>query len=305
MTTNLKSILLSAAALSLVAAHGVPARGQEQSQSQANPAQEQSPTAKSAQPEVEADVAKRADEERKKIVADAETALDQTKKALALLGDKKTQEALGALEVATGKLELILARDPKLALAPVDTGVVIRDLYADPNAVKDAIKEARRLLGDGEVQKARPLVSNLASEVVFQTTNLPLAAYPTAIKSAASLIAKSKVDEAKDTLQAALNTLVITEVAVPLPVLRAQVLLKDAEKLAEDDKRSEESNKSLAAQLDEARKQIRMAEALGYGKKADFEPIFEQIKEIEQKSSGGKSGKGWFDRIKKQVSDLF
>ena len=305
MSTKLKSILLSAAALSLVAAHGIPALGQEQSQSQSTPAQEQSPTAKSAQPEVDANVAKRAEEQRKKIVADAETALDQTKKALALLGDKKMQEAQEALEVATGKLELILARDPKLALAPVDTGVVIHDLYADPDTVKEAIKEARRLLGEGEVQKARPLVANLASEVVFQTTNLPLVAYPAAIKSAAGLVDANKVDEAKDALQAALSTLVITGVVVPLPVLRAQVILKDAEKLTEDNKRTEEGNKSLAAQLDEVRKQIRMAESLGYGKKTDFEPIYAQIKEIEQKSSGGKSGKGWFDRIKKQVSDLF
>ena len=30
-----------------------------------------------------------------------------------------------------------------------------------------------------------------------------------------------------------------------------------------------------------------------------------QLDQIEQKTTGGKSGKGWFDKIKQQVSDLF
>jgi len=297
---KLERPLFSAVALSLMVAHAVPAPAQKQPQPQ-----EQSATAKSAQPEVDSDVAKKAEEQRKKILADAETALQETKKALALLDENKTKEALAALELATGKLELLVAREPKLALAPVDTHIVIHDLYVEPEAVKRAIQEARKQLGDGEVQKARPVVANLASEVVLVTSNLPLSSYPAAIKSAARLIDTDKVDEAKVALRAALNTLVVTELALPLPVLRANVLLKDAEKLVENDKRTEKDNEALSKLLAEVRTQVQMAEVLGYGKKGDFQPIYEQIKEIEQKSGSGKSGKGWFDKIKKQVSGLF
>ena len=48
-----------------------------------------------------------------------------------------------------------------------------------------------------------------------------------------------------------------------------------------------------------------MAELLGYGKKKDYNPMYEQIAEIENKSAGGKSGLGWFDKVKQQLADLF
>ena len=47
-----------------------------------------------------------------------------------------------------------------------------------------------------------------------------------------------------------------------------------------------------------------MAELLGYGKKKDYRPMYEQLDEIDKKSANGKSGMGWFDQIKKQLSDL-
>jgi len=47
-----------------------------------------------------------------------------------------------------------------------------------------------------------------------------------------------------------------------------------------------------------------MAELLGYGKKEDYKPMYEQLDGIEKASAGGNSGTGWFDRIKKQLSDL-
>ena len=53
-----------------------------------------------------------------------------------------------------------------------------------------------------------------------------------------------------------------------------------------------------------ARKQLQVAELLGYGAKKSFKPMYEQLDEIEKKSTGGKSGKGWFDKLKQQVSDL-
>jgi hypothetical protein len=222
-----------------------------------------------------------------------------------LLDAKKTKEALAALELASGKLELVLARDAKLALAPVDVRVITHDIHANVESVKKAVKLSRELLGDGEVQKARPIVANLASEIVIETDNLPMATYPAAIKSAARLIDSGKIDDAKAELARALNTLVVTSVAFPLPVLRAEAAMAKAEKLAETDKRDAKQNEELSTLLSSVRTEIEMAQILGYGKKADFKPIFDQVKSIEQKSAGGKSGKGWFDELKTRLQKLF
>lgn len=267
--------------------------------------EEQSKAAQSVQSEVDAEVAKKAEEKRKAILADAQVALNETRSALKLLEEKKPKEALAALERVTGKLELIVAREPKLALAPVSSKVITHDLLANLDTVEAIIKEAKDYLDDGEIQKARPLVANLASEMVFETTSIPLATYPDAIKAVAPLIDDGKIDEAKTALQVALNTLVVTvDDVIPLPTLRAEQMLKNAEKLAEQKDRTDEDNETLANLLKGAREQLKLAQLLGYGDKKAYKPMYEQIEQIEKKSEGGKSGKGWFDKIKQQLSDL-
>ena len=268
--------------------------------------QPQSDMAQSVQQEVDNEATNKADEKRQKILSDAGAAIDETKKALQALANKNTGEALAALERATGKLELILARDPALSLAPVDVDIVTYDLLANPDTVKAIIHEAKNYLEDGEIQKARPLVANLASEIVISSTNIPLATYPAAIKAITPLIDEGRLDEARVGLQAALNTLVVTtDEVIPLPVLRAQQLLKNAEALAENEDRSLKDSETLANMLMAARTQLHMAELLGYGSKKSFKPMYEQLDMIEDKTAGGKGGKGWFDKIKQQVSELF
>ncbi len=297
---KIKRILLSFAALGILT-NSMFAEG---SSLPTNP-QSRSSTAEGVQSQVESKQAEKATQLRKKLLAEAALAIDDTKKALAFLDKKNSKEALAALERVTGKLELIISREPGLALAPIDMNVAVQDLLADPDTVKVILKEARDLLGDGEVQKARQLLANLSSEMVFSTINIPLATYPQAIKAVARLIDENKLNEAKTALEAALSTLVVTDVIIPLPVVRAELLLKEAEKLAENSSRSEKDNESLSNQLSEARKQVRLAEVLGYGQKKTYKPIYEQIDQIEKKSRGGKSGRGWFDNIKKKVSELF
>jgi hypothetical protein len=268
--------------------------------------QTQSEASQSVQPKVDKQTADAAAEKRKKLFAEAAAALAETHKALKALENKKSDVALKALEEATGKLDLIVARDPKLAQAPVDTEVVTYDLLTDHDTIKSVIKEAKAYLSDGEIQKARPLVANLASEIQYRTHHIPLETYPAAIKAVVRLIDAGKIDEAKARLQATLTTLVVTmDDVIPLPKLRAEHLLRQAQELAEKKERSKEENDKLANHLQAAREQLQMAELLGYGKKKDYNPMYEQISEIEKKSAGGKSGLGWFDKVKHQLSDLF
>lgn len=266
--------------------------------------QVQTPATQSVQPKVDSKAGEIAAEKRKKLAEDALTALAETNHALKLLDEKKQDEALKALATVTGKLELIVARDPKLALAPVDVKVTSKDLIASRDTVKAVTKEARELLDDGEIQKARPLLSALASEIVISTTNIPLATYPAAIKEVTPLIDAGKIDEAKKSLQSALNTLVITDEVIPLPAVRAEALIKDAEKLAQQRNRTPRENESLSNLLGSARNQLNLAQALGYGQKDAFKPMYDQIDKIEKQSSDGKSGAGWFDTIKRQISEL-
>lgn len=267
--------------------------------------QAKSGATESVQSQVEEKSVDKAAEKRKKIIAEATAAVDKTKTALKALEDKNTDEALKMLELATGKLELILARDPELALAPVDVDVVTYDLLASPDTIKAVIREAEDYLEDGDIQMARPLVANLASEIVIQTTSVPLGTYPAAIKAISPLIDEGRIEEAQTGLQAALNTLVVTEDIIPLPVLRAEQLLKNAEVLAENGERTAKDSDTLAELLKDARTQLKMAGLLGYGTKKAFKPMYEQLDQIESRTSEGKGGKGWFDEIKSHMAEMF
>ena len=290
----LLSVGLLMAAPSLAADAAAPSKPQTQSEA-----------SKAVQPQVDKQAADAAAEKRKKLLADATAAIAQTQQALKALEDKKNDEALKALADATGKLELIVARDPTLKLAPLSTGVITYDLLATPDTVKVAIAEARKALNDGAIPHARLLVEALASETQIRTTNIPLGTYPAAIKAITPLIDAGRIDEAKTQLQAALSTLVTTTDVIPLPKLRAENLLKDAQALTEKKVRSKEENDKLTSDLKAAREQLQMAELLGYGREPDYQPMYAQLDGIEKASAGGKSGTGWFEKIKKQLSDVF
>ena len=268
-------------------------------------AQKQSSAAQSVQPKVDRDVAAQAAEERKKILADAVDAVANTEGALLALEAKKKNEALSLLEKATGKLDLIMARDPDLALAPVDINETVIDVYTDVDSIKAMVKEARKALDNNRLQEARNLIKGLASEIVIATTSIPLETYPDTIKTVAPLIDQGKIKEAKQVLHDLLNTLVVTEHVIPLPLLRADLLVTEAEALAKKKKRTKDENKALADALKEVRHQLQLAEALGYGDKSAFGPVYDQIKALEEKVAGGKSGEGWFDKLKQDVSSIF
>lgn len=240
-------------------------------------------------------------EKQTEIIQEAISAIRETENALDALDKNKPKEALAALEKATGKLELILVREPTLALAPMDIDVSTRDVLMNLQSIKKMRDKAEDLLEDGEVQKTRQLIRNLGSEIVIRVTNLPLATYPDAIKAVTPLIDQGKIEQAKAALIGALNTMVVTDHIIPLPVLRAETMLKDAESLAERKDRSAESDDSLAMLLENARYQLKMAEALGYGDKKDYKTFFAQLDEIKKKTEKGKSGTGFFDKIKRSM----
>lgn len=243
-------------------------------------------------------------EKRKEIISEAVSTLRETQNALKSLDEGKNAEALSAIEKATGKLEIILAREPELALAPIDVKVSRLNLYASIDEVKKAKKEAERLLKDGRVQDARGILRDLGYETVISTSSLPLAGYPEALKKAASLIDDGKPDKAKEVLQTALNTLVVTDYVIPIPVVKAKVSLEEAEKLAKKESRSGDENTKLSSLLNEADKTITFAEELGYGKRKDFADFHKEISEIRKKTSEGKSGDGFFEKIKGYIGSM-
>jgi len=245
-----------------------------------------------------------AGKQRDTIIKEAVAALAQTKKAILALEKKDKQAALDALAMVTGKLDIIIARKPDLANAPIDVRVETYDLISSVDMVKKAVKTVQELLDEGEVQQAREILIGLVNEIDLVVTAIPLSSYSDGIKAVAKLVDEEKYEEAKEAIYELLSTLVVTRNVIPLPILRAEELLKKADELAAKKDRSQEENNKLAALLSDTRSQLKMAEVLGYGEKKQYKEFYRQIKEIEKKTKGGKFGEGFMDTLKKSLADF-
>ncbi|BCX88314.1 hypothetical protein MIN45_P0683 [Methylomarinovum tepidoasis] len=255
-------------------------------------------TRQEVQPQVRAEQQKAISRGEDAVVKEAAEAVLATRAALAALEAGRTEEALAHLEIANGKLALLIARRPELGLIPVDSEAIIIDFKGDLKAIKKIVDEAEDLLDDGKVQDARALLTPLASEIRITTTNLPLALYPEIIKKVAPLIDQGKVKEAKETLIEALNTLVITESVIPIPVLRAEAMLRKADELAHAKQPQEDE---ILRYLENAKYQLRVAQALGYGDiDKDYKPLYKQIEDLEKQVKRQK----WGERLNQMMAKL-
>jgi hypothetical protein len=256
---------------------------------------------KSVQPQVQTEIGKAEAEKRATLLRDAQSALEETRMALAALdrGDRKA--ALAALASASGKLDLVVSRDPRLALAPVSVETVVYDLYATPDAIKTVAKQVRGDLSDDRIQKARRELQYLASEADVNVTELPLASYPAAIKAVAPLIDQGRLDEAKVELSAALDSLVIDTLVIPLPRVRAEALLGEAQQLTSKSNRTQADLDKARTLIAAARNEVQLAEALGYGSKEDYKPLYSEMDDLQKAAQRGNAGTGLFDRVRQSL----
>ena len=229
--------------------------------------------------------------DREELLQDAVSALQETENALAALDKKDAKAATAALE---------LARNPNLALAPVDVSVVSYDVLGSVDAVNALRKSAEDALEDGRLQEARHLIDGLASETVVRVSNLPLATYPDAIKAAAVLVGQNKLDEAKAALEAALSTIVIRDVIHPLPLTRASAAIEEARKLAANKQRGAGDDARIQRLLTTAREQLRLGQALGYATKDEMKDLLKTVDEIEDGTKNKGAATSIFDKIRER-----
>lgn len=233
--------------------------------------------------------------QRDKLVDEAVAALRETQNALTAIDQNKPDDAIAALERATGKLEIVLARTPTLALAPVDVSVVTHDVIGTQADVEKIRGDAAAALAQGRLQVARQLISDLGSETVVSVSKLPLGTYPAALKQAAALLHQGKAQDAKVVLQTALSTIVIDNIVIPLPLVRAQLALEDARDLLEKKKRTDAESARMRQLLATARTQLQLGKALGYATDSEMTDLIASVDELERKTAGSQSAKGLLD----------
>ncbi len=242
------------------------------------------------------------DERVKKITEEAVEAINLVAKVVDLLDKKEKDKALEEIANILGKLEVLIARDPNLQLVPVDVRESVVDFPGTVDDVEAAKTEIVALIKAGEVQLARDIMLNLASELDIFVTALPIGTYPVVLKAIIPLIEQEKYEEAKRLLIEALETLVLEKIVIPLPILRAEQAIIRANELANSENPNKEELKELLAY---AKEQLELAEALGYGRvEIDYKDLYEEIEKLEKILEGEESTKGIFETLKEKLSSI-
>jgi uncharacterized protein YpmS len=295
---TLKPIFLSLLSLSLLLATTTLAQGTSQSKtpakastkstsaqtgSVANLNKQRESIDKQLRPDIESQ--RNADEQqaKKDLDQDAIATIKETRTALEAIAANKTDQALAAIERATGKINILLARKPATGLLPVAAEVdVIDTAPPDSKMVNTVADAASRAVRDHDYPKARVLLDSLVSEIRVRTYNLPLATYPDALKNAAQLLDQKKTQEASAVLLGALNTLAVVDRVTPIPLIRAREAVAQAQK-------QESKNKDAARQqLETAKNQLQRAKDLGYaGQDPEYAALNNEISNLEKQIGNG------------------
>jgi hypothetical protein len=251
-----------------------------------------------ARPEVEQQRKEVEDRAQKTIDKEALEAIEQTQKAVDAISANKTDEALAAIEQATGKINVLLARNPANALIPVSLEVDVFDTAPhDTQAIRDIAKDVSRAVDNKDFPTARALLPALMSEVRARTYNLPLATYPEALKQAARLLDQKANNDANTTLLTALNTLVVVDRVTPLPLILAREAINQAQEKSKQDKNTAQTL------LETAKKEVQRAGELGYtGKDQEYAALNNEISSLEKQLNGKEDVAAVFSKLKEKLS---
>lgn len=246
--------------------------------------------------------------EKKQVQQDAEQTLDseaiaaiqQAERAVNAIAEDRIDEALAAIEQATGKINILLSRNPSTALIPVNLQVSIIDRA--PRDLKDiaVLKDAAEIALDiDDLPSTRSLLDSLRSEIRVRIYHLPLETYPIALQEAARLLDQKKKSDAASVLLIALNTLAVVDQVTPLPLLLARKAVSDAQSLAQKDK------EAALQMLDVADSELERTMALGYTPEdSEYKELRDGIKTLRKQLKGNEESAPFFSKLKEKLAAL-
>ena len=208
--------------------------------------------------EIETQREKLMNEIQNTIVPEAISVVKDTGTALKDIQKGQIDDAKTAITNAETKINGLLSKHPRSAALPVDFEIDIVDLApAKIDSITEVVRQAEKAMKEQDYPTARLYLDSLQSEISATLYALPLAIYPELLKKAKQLLNENKPKEAEASLEFALNSLIILQQNMPIPIIESKVLLALAEENQQDKTRAEKLIKLARLEFDRA-------QALGY-----------------------------------------
>ena len=251
-------------------------------------------------PELEAQRRQAEDEAEKSLDKEAIAVVQQTERALIAIAEDRIEEALNAIEQATGKINILLSSNPNTALIPVNLRATVIDTAPDDVSDITVLVDAAAVALDiNDLPASRTLLDFLRSEIRVRIYHLPLATYPAVLQQAARLLDQKNTREAAAVLLVALNTLAIIDQVNSLALLLAREATNQAHEQAQKDK---EAAQKL---LDTADHELERAMELGYtAEDSDYSTLRDEIKSLRKQLKGNEETNSLFSTVKDRLASL-
>src|ERR1700686_2054439 len=251
-----------------------------------------------ARPGVEKERKQAEEEAGKSLDEDAIAVIAKTQVAIDAIASNKTDKALQAIEQATGKINVLLARKPARAFISVSVHVEVIDAAPhDSKIIKALAQQVSTTVAAKDYPAARVVLDALTSEIRVRTYSLPLAAYPDALKEAVRLLDQKKNDDASNVLLTALNTLLAVDRVTPLPLVLAREELNAAQAKSQNDKATAQTL------VQTAKSEIERAKELGYAAQApEYAALSADISSLEKQLKGKSDASAVFAKLEDKLS---
>ncbi len=235
--------------------------------------------------------------EIEKVIQEALRVFQQSQQLLFQLTHNQIDQAKKTVKEIQKKLEnLTKEYKGKLDRLPIQVVIIEVEGIDDVELAEKLKKEAKKLLEENDVPSSRDILNALRNEIVIETHYLPLEIYKDTIDLVAKFLDKNNVQKAIETLNIAIGTIEIEQTIIPKPLAEAVLLVQDAKARFKNDK------KSAIKLLEEAKRKLKLAKALGYVRtEKEIEPLIKEIENLEKEIQKETAEKVLFESLEKKI----
>ncbi|MFW5773059.1 MAG: YfdX family protein [Tangfeifania sp.] len=230
------------------------------------------------------------------IIQEAADVIALTRSGISSILNEKYADAIENIDKALAKADLIIRSDhPTKIISEVNIEVI--DRVENAEEATEIILNIDSLMELGELQQAKNLMTKLTSELRITRESISISDYYKILKNANQLLKEKEREKALRELNSMLSGITIERSITPLPLIIAQKMVNEMEKLTNNESPEKED---ILVILNNARYQIRFSEMLGYGKtEEEYQHIYNRINEIETRLNENN-----FSGVKKRIQDI-
>lgn len=203
--------------------------------------------------------------------------------------------AIENLTKAIAKARLIEKGNTQNVIAEVN--IAVNQNVNDAESATSIINQIDSLMELGEIQRAKHLYAQLTNEINITKESISIPDYLQVMNRADVLMKNKEWDEALFVLNSILGKSIIEKRTIPLPLLRAQRMVDEVEKLLGEE---ELKTENIGILLTNAEYEIKFAKLLGYGKsEKKYKNILEELASIK-----GSDLKENGEKLKSQIKEF-